>query len=99
MDNPCCLVFPLRGLSNVFKKIKDEERLEEDDIQVLTCFIDKFSTVSTHEATVGEKIASQVLCLRSQHSSSHFSLLQEGDKLQIWISQASSSTHNHLKAS
>ena len=52
MDNPFSLVFPLRGLSDVFKKIKDEERLEEDDIQVLTCFIDELSTVSTHEATV-----------------------------------------------
>ena len=70
MDNPCSLVFPLRGLSDVFKKIKDEEKLEDDDLQVLTCFIDEFSTVSTHEATVGEKIASQVLEVNIHHHTS-----------------------------
>ena len=70
MDNPFSLVFPLRGLSNVFKKIKDEEKLEDDDLQVLTCFIDEFSTVSTHEATVGEKIASQVLEVNIHHHTS-----------------------------
>ena len=54
----------------MFKKIKDEEKLEDDDLQVLTCFIDEFSNVSTHEATVGEKIASQVLEVNIHHHTS-----------------------------
>ena len=67
MEIPAPISAPLKGLSVVFRKIKDEIKLEDDDIRVLTCFIDEFTTVSTHEGTVGEKIVSQVLEVNIHH--------------------------------
>ena len=61
---------PLQGLSDVFRKIKDDEKLENDDIRVLTTFIDEFTTVCTHEATIGEKVSSQVLAVNVHHHTS-----------------------------
>ena len=58
---------PLRGLSNVFDKIKNDQKLETEDIDVLTTFIDQFTTVSTHRPTVGEKIVSQVKEVNTHH--------------------------------
>ena len=59
--------FPLKGLSLIFSKIKKEQKLEEEDITVLTKFIDEFTTVSTHGPTVGEDIASQVQEVNTHH--------------------------------
>ena len=52
--------FPLKGLSLIFSKIKKDQKLEEEEIAVLTKFIDEFTTVSTHGPTVGENISSQL---------------------------------------
>ena len=66
-NNPDPVDPPLKGLSNVFVKIKNEQKLETEDIKVLTTFIDEFSTVSTHEQTVGEKIVTQVKEVNTHH--------------------------------
>ena len=58
---------PLKGLSNIFGKIKNEQKLEIEDIKVLTTFIDEFTTVSTHEQTIGQKIVNQVKEVNTHH--------------------------------
>ena len=54
---------PLRGVGVAFKKIKANKKLNDADLLVLTKFIDFFTTVSTHELSVGQdvvKIAQEV---------------------------------------
>ena len=58
---------PLKGLSTIFSKIKNDQKLEADEINVLAKFIDEFSTVSTHEGTVGERIVQQVQEVNIHH--------------------------------
>ena len=58
---------PLKGLSIIFTKIKNDQKLVEEEIKVLTKFVDKFTTVSTHGPTVGEKIVKQVQEVNSHH--------------------------------
>ena len=66
-NNPGPADPPLKGLANVFGKIKNDQMLENEDINVLTTFIDEFSTVSTHAQTVGEKIVNQVKEVNTHH--------------------------------
>ena len=67
VKNPIPDDCPLKGLSNVFSKMKNDQKLEADEINVLTEFIDEFTTVSTHEGTVGEMIVSQVQEVNIHH--------------------------------
>ena len=48
---------PLKGLKKAFTKIRKNEKLKEEDITPLREFIDEFTTVSTHENTVGRVVA------------------------------------------
>ena len=47
--------------------MKNDQKLEADEINILTEFIDGFTTVSTHEETVGEMIVSQVQEVNIHH--------------------------------
>ena len=49
---------PLGGLKKAFTKIRKNQKLnEKEDIPALRQFIDEFTTVSTHENTVGKVVA------------------------------------------
>ena len=50
----------MEGLRAAFKKIKDSEKLTEEDTKCLAAFIDSFITVSTCEEKVGKDIATTV---------------------------------------
>ena len=67
VKNPVSDGCPLKGLSRIFSKMKNDQKLEEDEINVLKEFIDEFTTVSTHEGTVGERIVSQVQEVNIHH--------------------------------
>ena len=54
---------PLRGISEAFKKLKNDIPLNDLELKALTNMIDEFTTVSLHGKTVGEdvqKIAKEV---------------------------------------
>ena len=48
---------PFQGLKRAFKKFRDNEILDETDINSIRRFIDEFTTVSIHENTVGKDVA------------------------------------------
>ena len=50
----------IEGLSLAFKKIKDSEKLTEEDTDSLATFVDTFITVSTCEKKVGKDLAATV---------------------------------------
>ena len=50
----------IEGLSQAFKKIKNSEKLTEEDTKCLAAFVDSFITVSTCEKKVGKNIATTV---------------------------------------
>ena len=52
---------PFKGISSAFKRLKNNEELSEKEKEALKNFIDEFTTVSTNEATVGEKVSRMVL--------------------------------------
>ena len=52
-DSEC----PLEGLSGVFKKLRTDEEMDEEERQTLTTFIDSFITVSINPNIVGEDVA------------------------------------------
>ena len=52
-----------KGLENAFKKFRNNQQLNEHEVEAIINFIDEFTTVSLHENTVGRevvKIASEV---------------------------------------
>ena len=56
-------VRPLEGIKKAFKSLKNDEVLNKQDIEVLKCFAEEFTTVTTHSSTVGKdvsKIAKEV---------------------------------------
>ena len=50
----------IEGLSLAFKKIKNSEKLTQEDTDSLAAFVDSFITVSTCEKNVGKNIAATV---------------------------------------
>ena len=49
--------YPFQGISNAFRKLKNNEDLNKREVESLTNFVDEFVTVSTNEDKVGEKVA------------------------------------------
>ena len=60
---------PLRGVGDAFKKIKANKKLNDADLLVLTKFIDYFTTVSTHERTVGKDVVQIAKEVNTHHHS------------------------------
>ena len=52
---------------SAFRKLKNVEELEEAEIEALRNFIDEFTTVSTNECKVGEKVSQMVLEVNIHH--------------------------------
>ena len=52
---------PLKGISSAFKKLKNNEILDDDEKEALVNFIDEFTTVSTNENVVGADVSRMVL--------------------------------------
>ena len=50
----------IEGLTQAFKKIKNSEKLTDEDTDSLATFVDSFITVSTCEKKVGKDIAATV---------------------------------------
>ena len=48
---------PLKGLKSAFAKIRKNEKLNNNDCNVVRKFVDEFTTVSTHRGTVGKVVA------------------------------------------
>ena len=48
---------PLKGISRAFKSLKNDEVLNKKDIEVLKCFAEEFTTVTTHSPTVGTDVS------------------------------------------
>merc|ERR1711867_406888 len=53
--------WPFEGISSAFKKLKNNENLLDGEKEALKNFIDEFTTVSTNECKVGEKVSKIVL--------------------------------------
>ena len=48
---------PLKGITEVFNKLRHDKPLEKNEISCLTRFIDEFFTVCTHSKVVGKDVA------------------------------------------
>ena len=57
------IIGPFVGISLAFKKMKNNEQLQESEIEALKNFINEFTTVSTNEMTVGERVSRIVLAV------------------------------------
>ena len=58
---------PLKGIGEIFKKIKQSQKLTNEDKAVLVKWIDAFITVSTHPDTVGQDVAEIVRAVNKHH--------------------------------
>ena len=58
---------PLKGLVNGFRKLKNDENLNEDEIQCLERFIDGFTTVSLNPNFVGVDVVEIVKSVNVHH--------------------------------
>ena len=58
--------WPFEGISSAFRKLKNNEYLTNGEIEALKNFIDEFTTVSTNECRVGEKV-SRIVCQVNIH--------------------------------
>ena len=58
---------PLRGISNVFKKLRHDGQLDYKDILCLRTFVDEFVTVSTNPEIVGDDVAKIVNEVNKHH--------------------------------
>ena len=58
---------PLKGIGEIFKKIKHSQKLTNEDKAVLVKWIDAFITVSTHPDTVGQDVAEIVRAVNKHH--------------------------------
>ena len=48
---------PFKGLTTAFRKLRENQNLEESDRKTLKNFIDEYTTVCTHENTVGKEVS------------------------------------------
>ena len=48
---------PMNGIVKAFRKLKNTQKLDKDDMKCLVNFIDSFITVSTCESVVGKDVA------------------------------------------
>ena len=68
IDNPEEYESPMKGLEEVFRKLRtDEENLTEENFEVLKNFIDFFVCVSTHVGTVGKDVAKIAKEVQNHH--------------------------------
>ena len=51
---------PMKGLRKAFRKLKNTEKLLEEDTTSLVNFVDAFITVTTNKQVVGEDVAKTV---------------------------------------
>ena len=51
---------PMKGLRKAFRKLKNTEKLLEEDTTSLVNFVDSFITVTTNKQVVGEDVAKTV---------------------------------------
>ena len=58
---------PFNNISKTFKKLRNTEKLEKEDLEVLVRFIDKFVTVSTLHSKVGEDVVKIVGKVNKHH--------------------------------
>ena len=58
---------PLKGISDTFKKLRRNDKLEKKDISCLTTFADEFVTVSTDPTIVGDDVAEIVTEVNQHH--------------------------------
>ena len=58
---------PLKGIGEVFKRIKQSQKLTKEDKSVLVKWIDAFITVSTHPDTVGHDVAAIARAVNMHH--------------------------------
>ena len=55
------------GLTSAFKKFRNNETLSKEEEKSVAHFIDEFTTVSTHENTVGRKVARMAKEVNTHH--------------------------------
>ena len=55
------------GLADAFKKFKNDEVLEDHELEPVRYFIDEYTSVSTHENTVGIEVARIVREVNKHH--------------------------------
>ena len=58
---------PLKGISDTFKKLRQNATLEKKDLSILTTFADEFVTVSTDPTIVGVDVAEIVTEVNQHH--------------------------------
>ena len=58
---------PLKGISNVFKKLRHDGQLDFKDIICLRTFVNEFVTVSTNPEIVGDDVAEIVNEVNKHH--------------------------------
>ena len=58
---------PLKGISNVFKKLRHDGQLDYKDILCLRTFVNEFVTVSTDPEIVGDDVAEIVNEVNKHH--------------------------------
>ena len=67
-DNPDKgMKHPLKGLSDIFQKLRTDELMDEDAKEILATFIDSFITVSTNPDIVGEDVAKSAEEVNKHH--------------------------------
>ena len=58
---------PLKGIVNAFRKLKDDESLDEEELECLEKFIDGFTTVSLNPNYVGNDVVDIVKSVNIHH--------------------------------
>ena len=58
---------PFKGICSAFRKLKNNEELSDQEKEALKNFIDEFTTVSTNENKVGERVSQMVLEVNIHH--------------------------------
>ena len=66
-EKQCSQIKPLQGIKEAFKALRNGENLSNESINVLTCFADEFSTVTTHKKSVGEDVAAIARDVNTHH--------------------------------
>ena len=63
------IIQPLKGLKEVFQKLRNDDNLNADDLVCLENFIDGFTTVSLNPNIVGEDVVEIVEAVNVHHHS------------------------------
>ena len=63
------IIQPLKGLKEVFQKLRNDDNLNADDLACLEKFIDGFTTVSLNPNVVGEDVVEIVEAVNVHHHS------------------------------